>query len=120
MKVGQCASAKSVCVCHVPACLLRTVAAVWRQQLACWQCGGSSRSSMALMHHTAPQRQCPALPCLTFPTICPAWACPACLSCLQTCSDHTDQVWDVRFRPDGARLASVSDDRSVCLFDFAA
>lgn len=38
----------------------------------------------------------------------------------QTVSEHSDQVWGVRFRQDGTRLASVSDDRSVCLFDFAA
>lgn len=46
--------------------------------------------------------------------------CPLQPQTLQTCSEHGDQVWSVRFRPDGARLASVSDDRSVCLFDFAA
>ena len=54
-----------------------------------------------------------------------SWRCtdpllPPSFSNLQTCSEHTDQVWGVRFRPDGGRLASVSDDRSVCLFDFAA
>jgi WD40 repeat protein len=29
------------------------------------------------------------------------------------------QVWAVAFRPDGARLASVSDDRCVCIYDCA-
>ena len=40
-------------------------------------------------------------------------------ACVQTLGEHTDQVWGVRFRPDGSRLASVSDDRSVCLYDFS-
>ena len=41
-------------------------------------------------------------------------------SLAQTAGEHGDQVWGVRFRPDGRRLASVSDDKSVCLFDYAA
>lgn len=43
-----------------------------------------------------------------------------CAAIPQTCSEHTDQVWGVRYRPDGARLATTSDDHSVCIFDFAA
>lgn len=37
------------------------------------------------------------------------------LHCCACCA----QVWGVAFRPDGSRLASVSDDKSVCLFDFS-
>ncbi|KFM25677.1 WD repeat-containing protein 61 [Auxenochlorella protothecoides] len=37
----------------------------------------------------------------------------------QTVADaHADQVWSVAFRGDGARVASASDDHSVCVFDF--
>jgi WD repeat-containing protein 61 len=39
-------------------------------------------------------------------------------SCAQTVTEHSDQVWGVAFRADGSRLASVSDDKSVALFDF--
>ncbi|GLJ49574.1 hypothetical protein SUGI_1051400 [Cryptomeria japonica] len=43
---------------------------------------------------------------------------------VQTMTNHTDQVWGVAFRPPGAqdvrtgRLASVSDDKSISLYDF--
>ena len=40
-------------------------------------------------------------------------------TCVQTLSEHVDQVWGVAWRADGSRVASVSDDRSVCIFDFA-
>lgn len=44
---------------------------------------------------------------------------------LQTMSNHTDQVWGVAFRPPGGagvragRLASVSDDKSISLYDYS-
>ncbi|GAB2284903.1 WD repeat-containing protein vip3 [Dionaea muscipula] len=44
---------------------------------------------------------------------------------VQTMSNHTDQVWGVAFRPPGGsgvragRLASVSDDKSVSLYDYS-
>lgn len=44
---------------------------------------------------------------------------------VQTITDHTDQVWGVAFRPPGGegvragRLASVSDDKSINLYDFS-
>jgi len=40
-------------------------------------------------------------------------------TCVQTLNEHVDQVWGVAWRADGSRVASVSDDRSVCIFDFA-
>ncbi|XP_059634794.1 WD repeat-containing protein VIP3 [Cornus florida] len=44
---------------------------------------------------------------------------------VQTVSNHTDQVWGVAFRPPGGngvqgyRLASVSDDKSISLYDYS-
>lgn len=44
---------------------------------------------------------------------------------VQIMTDHTDQVWGVAFRPPGGegvrfdRLASVSDDKSINLYDFS-
>ncbi|GKU91455.1 hypothetical protein SLEP1_g5327 [Rubroshorea leprosula] len=41
---------------------------------------------------------------------------------LQTMSNHTDQVWGVAFRPGvraAGRLASVSDDKSISLYDYS-
>lgn len=40
---------------------------------------------------------------------------------VQTMSNHTDQVWGVAFRPEGmpGRLASVSDDKSMSLYDYS-
>ncbi|PKI45808.1 WD repeat-containing protein VIP3 [Punica granatum] len=43
---------------------------------------------------------------------------------VQTMSSHTDQVWAVAFRPSGGssrggRLASVSDDKSISLYDYS-
>ncbi|KAJ8750640.1 hypothetical protein K2173_015821 [Erythroxylum novogranatense] len=44
---------------------------------------------------------------------------------VQTMSNHADQVWGVAFRPPGGagiragRLASVSDDKSVSLYDYS-
>lgn len=44
---------------------------------------------------------------------------------VQTMSNHTDQVWSVAFRPPGGtgvrvgRLASVSDDKSISLYDYS-
>lgn len=46
-------------------------------------------------------------------------------SAVQTLSNHTDQVWGVAFRPPGGtgvrvgRLASVSDDKSISLYDYS-
>lgn len=45
-------------------------------------------------------------------------------SAVQTMTNHSDQVWGVAFRPrderDGAgRLASVSDDKSISLYDYS-
>lgn len=44
---------------------------------------------------------------------------------VQTMTGHTDQVWGVSFRPPGGtgvragRLASVSDDKSISLYDYS-
>ena len=38
-------------------------------------------------------------------------------TCSQTIAYHADQVWCVAFRSDGRRLVSVSDDKSVALYD---
>lgn len=44
---------------------------------------------------------------------------------MQTMSNHSDQVWAVAFRPPGGdgvragRLASVSDDKSISLYDYS-
>lgn len=38
--------------------------------------------------------------------------------CVQTSSEHSDQVWGVAWSSDGKRLASVSDDRSLCTYAF--
>ncbi|XP_039146183.1 LOW QUALITY PROTEIN: WD repeat-containing protein VIP3 [Dioscorea cayenensis subsp. rotundata] len=44
---------------------------------------------------------------------------------VQTMSNHTDQVWSVAFRPPSGtglrlgRLASVSDDKSISLYDYS-
>lgn len=44
---------------------------------------------------------------------------------LQTMTSHSDQVWSVAFRPPGGtgvragRLASVSDDKSISLYDYS-
>lgn len=44
---------------------------------------------------------------------------------VQTMSNHSDQVWGVAFRPPGGtgiragRLASVSDDKSISLYDYS-
>lgn len=44
---------------------------------------------------------------------------------VQTMTNHTDQVWAVAFRPPGGtgvragRLASVSDDKSISLYDYS-
>lgn len=40
---------------------------------------------------------------------------------VQTMSNHADQVWGVAFLPGGrpGRLASVSDDKSISLYDYS-
>lgn len=38
--------------------------------------------------------------------------------CVQTMTDQADAVWGVCFKPDGSKVASVSDDKSVNLYDF--
>ncbi|XP_047309194.1 WD repeat-containing protein VIP3 [Impatiens glandulifera] len=46
-------------------------------------------------------------------------------SAIQTLSNHSDQVWAVAFRPmeggvrGGGRVASVSDDKSISLYDYS-
>lgn len=35
---------------------------------------------------------------------------------LQTAREHSDQVWGVAWSGDGTKLASVSDDKSVCVY----
>ena len=35
---------------------------------------------------------------------------------LQTAREHSDQVWGVSWSGDGTKLASVSDDKSVCVY----
>jgi len=38
--------------------------------------------------------------------------------CVHTFRDlHKDQVWDVAYKPDGTQLVSVSDDRSMIVYD---
>jgi WD repeat-containing protein 61 len=37
--------------------------------------------------------------------------------CIQTFSNHANQVTGVRYDPNGARLASVSDDSSIVVYD---
>ena len=39
-------------------------------------------------------------------------------SCVQTMSDQSEAVWGVCFGPGGDKVASVSDDKSVNLYDF--
>ena len=39
-------------------------------------------------------------------------------SCMQTMSDQAEAVWGVCFAPGGGKVASVSDDKSVNLYDF--
>ena len=42
-------------------------------------------------------------------------------ACVQTMTDQSDAVWGVCFKPDdGGKVASVSDDKSGNLYDFAA
>lgn len=36
--------------------------------------------------------------------------------CLHTFTDHTDQVWSVRFNADGEQLVSVADDRAINIY----
>jgi WD repeat-containing protein 61 len=37
-------------------------------------------------------------------------------ACVQTAREHGDQVWGVAFASDGGALASVGDDRAVCVY----
>jgi len=38
--------------------------------------------------------------------------------CVHTFTDlHQDQVWDIAYKPDGSQLVSVSDDRSIIVYD---
>lgn len=40
-------------------------------------------------------------------------------TCIQTITEHSDQVWAVAFNPDGSRLVSASDDKQVILYSVA-
>ena len=40
-------------------------------------------------------------------------------TCVQTAREHADQVWGVAWAADGARLASVSDDKSLVVYSAA-
>jgi WD repeat-containing protein 61 len=37
-------------------------------------------------------------------------------ACVQTAREHGDQVWGVAFSGDGGALASVGDDKAVCVY----
>lgn len=39
--------------------------------------------------------------------------------CLHTLEQHKDQVWGIKFNPNGTRLASVSEDKSICIYSCA-
>lgn len=36
--------------------------------------------------------------------------------CVQTFDHHKERVWGVKYNHNGTQLASVSDDRSICIF----
>jgi WD repeat-containing protein 61 len=40
--------------------------------------------------------------------------------CISTLADHTDQVWGVSYSPDGKKLATVSDDRSLLFYNISS
>ena len=37
--------------------------------------------------------------------------------CLNTFNDHIDQVWGCKYSPDSDKVVSVSEDRSINLYD---
>lgn len=38
--------------------------------------------------------------------------------CIQTFTNHTHQVTGVRYDPNGSRLASVSEDNTIVIYDY--
>lgn len=40
--------------------------------------------------------------------------------CLHTFAEHSDQVWGVKYSPDGNMVVSVSEDRSMNLYNCPA
>lgn len=40
-------------------------------------------------------------------------------SCIQTMTEHSDQVWGCAFSADGKRLASISDDKQLVVYSVA-
>ena len=39
--------------------------------------------------------------------------------CIHTFNDHVDQVWSLKFAPDGRRIVSTSDDRTINIYSFS-
>ncbi len=37
--------------------------------------------------------------------------------CVHTFTDHADQVWGVCYNPDGDKVASVAEDKTINIFD---
>ena len=40
--------------------------------------------------------------------------------CIHTFDDHTDQVWGVAYNTEGTKLMSVSEDKSIHLYNIPA
>ncbi len=57
---------------------------------------------------------------VTDPDAVAAAAADAAAAAALSCGGHTSSVWGLAFRPDGARMASVSDDGSLRFWDAAA
>lgn len=37
--------------------------------------------------------------------------------CVHTFNNHKDQVWGVKFSPNGSNIVSVSEDKSICIYN---